>query len=380
MKKLLCFSSLFLSLLFFSVNASAWEYYRFPWANAERSAPFDNTDGYDVGGPLLGAAKVDATTINPVYDGNPIWNTDAVFFDMNQTRPPSWYDCLDADMHWNLAITNHNDTNCTAYLRVYVAGALADESTPVEGHPNNSPLINTATASPIVWDTTLDRFTLTIPANETLVVSSREIFNQAIFGPNPTEFAQIHASLSLVTQMELETLLRGEISSHVRVMNNEDGRHSSLDRNQWSTIQYAGISSLDRVIGEEEHVFLPYFRTERTGGKVDFATGVLLMNPHPTTRDYTMAICKEDGSTYCPNQTLTLAPHEIFFFLPSQYLPSGTTAATGTIDIVGEQPAALAVGFSFSHMDPGVTQGNIIFSSTHAIPFQYLGAAPSATN
>ncbi len=307
---------------------------------------------------------------------NPIWNTVAVF----ETGGYSWYDCLEGDIHWNLAITNHNDTDCTAYLRVYVAGALANESTLIEFNPNNLPLINTATVSPIVWDTALDRYTLSIPANETLVVSSREIFNQNVFGLNATDYGQIHASLSLVTEMELETLLRGEISTYKRVVASNSGRNAATDQNQWSTIQYAGISSLDRVIGEEEHVFLPYFRTERTGGKVDFATGVLLMNPHPTTRDYTMAISKEDGTPHCPAQTITLDPYEVFYFLASQYLPSGTTAATGTIDIVGEQPAAVAIGHTFVHMDPNTLWDQWISSSTHAIPFQYLGAAPSATN
>ena len=132
--------------VFCCTDAMAWEYYRFPWANAGNYAPMSNPYGYMPGGTMLGGPG-DAVYYSAINSGqaNPIWNEAEIF----EASGESWYDCMEGNYHWNLTITNPSNMNCTfpdadpnnMELRLYTMdGTRVDENTLVENNTNNKTL------------------------------------------------------------------------------------------------------------------------------------------------------------------------------------------------------------------------------------------------
>ena len=357
-------------------DAMAWEYYRFPWANVGRTADYDNLNGDLIGCPLTGA------TGDPIFDSsvvsgadNPIWNESEVF----ETGGWSWYDALNFEFHWKLAISNVNAQDCTfvsnrLYLRLFTAdGTRVTEDTMVESAPTINLINSSLSNSTIRWNNATDQFELAVPAGHIGIVSSREILNPVIFGDNPTAFGFHHLSLQLVTEnLEFDTLLTGEIDSNIRLESTGDGRDGQNAQHQWSMIQYPGFSSLDRISGNE-WMFLPHFQTkiDKTNARVGYATMIFLQNPHPTQQSYTLQMYDKTGLQYGSNHTVTLNSYETTHLLASQFLPVALTEAEGSIHITGEQPAALAVNFRFAY-NTGSSVPERLNSTLHALPFKFI--------
>ncbi len=366
------------------LTATSQVAYIFPWANAGHYAPYNS--GPLHGGPQFGEYG------HAVYDSklflgaNPIWDEDQVF----ESTGISWYDCLEGDYHWKLIVTNLNTENQAegALLKVYtISGEQADASTLIENDPRL--LLETSPASPngVRWlGAPVNGYYFEIPAGETREITSRDIFNQTVFAESAAGFAQMHATLMLECSAEMETMMVGELSSRPRTHSRGTGTDTSptssgLIRHQWGTVQYEGFPTTEYVPNSDEYRMLPYFRTENDDSNehIGFATAVLLVNPTSSQQTYTLWLCEEDGTPYCSDQSITLAPHEQSYFLASEYLPSEKTPAEGSIHITGESPMAVAVNFRYARRiaEYGWLK---VRTDTHAVPFVFMGAAPSATN
>ena len=280
-----------MSICAFMGEAAATTIQTFPWANAGHYAPYNNSAGYLKGGPQLGGTG-SPTYISEIYGtANPIWNEAEIF------EPGySWYDCLDGDYSWKLIITNLSGQDDAILLRVYTpSGAQADINTLIVDNTNNKKLINTAPNLPyyVQWiGTPANEFWFQIPAGETRIISSRDIFEQSVFGANPTDFGHMPVTLQIESDYEMDAMLVGELNSRPRV---ESGTGSTgtevsvpvadlfVKRHQWATVQYEGFSDQDNVVGED-YIMLPYFRTanDTSTDHIGFATAVLLEN----TTDY----------------------------------------------------------------------------------------------
>lgn len=347
----------------------------FPYAVAIQNLRFD-PEGEGEYEPPTNDVTILGESSAPIYKkihypstDNVIWNTSRVFYDTGNNRG-YFSACEDGKYEWHLQIHNTQGSTQTYYIYMYEYNATqVNESTnwQYSGEDLIYSSISTNPYDDFYWDTTNDRFVLTLDSGDTQLIGCwdyppYQFFNKPVADEG---YSQFFSSIKIVSSYEFEAGIYGASLGRYREDDEDEGEGNTDNFSDQKGIHmnftYSSIDVTEYDSESDDTLLLPYFRERylvTTGTDAwsgwsgldsrtypDEFTWCYVTNTSNSTDTITITVYKQDGTIYGSSYDKELDANESFIFMPSQFFVSENLSSgyDGFITVEGARPAAIAI-------------------------------------